>query len=82
LYPTLHAFEIALRNSISHALKDYFGSSWLFTDSAILQQQERVEVASAINRLRLTEFPPGKLIAELNFGFWIGLFKKYYRKVI
>lgn len=89
LYPSLQGLEVAVRNTIFNAgtgIYPFTGSPqagqvpcWL--DAAgLLQPDERRSVDLA--KMRLTAagkaLEPGRLIAELTFGFWTALFDVRY----
>lgn len=83
LYPTLQFAEIALRNAIHHALTTRCGTdAWVDSPLARLTpwQQIRVtEAKDALKKLRKTP-APGRIVAELNFGFWTGFFNKIHAR--
>lgn len=82
LYPMLQGLEVALRNSVHSALSLHLGSdSWFDLQSnPILFDAEKKRVDEAKRRLSKARKPhdPGKIVAELNFGFWNSLFDKRY----
>jgi hypothetical protein len=80
LYPILHLAEVVLRNQMDTTISAVFGDAWLSEESTVLGAYEKSEVLKA--RQKLTHNSRGHLIAELQFGFWTGLFKKHYRNVI
>ena len=88
LYPTLNAAEIALRNSINTALENYYNEYWFedsWTDGARLLeplQYEQVEDARSKLRKRKSPETPGRIVAELSFGFWVNLFNRPYEEKI
>lgn len=93
LYPVLHLLEVALRNSLheairrSHPVPQYLrrsSMSWVDADTLVLTPEHAARVAAVKGdlaaRLRGTSKPltAGRLIAELNFGFWTYLFDSAY----
>lgn len=53
LYPVLHNFEIALRNSFHQTIAPSFGEDWLYKrDSKLLNSQEKEVVQCAIEELK------------------------------
>ena len=78
-YGPLHVFEIGMRNAVDRAFSNAYGPDWL-TATGILAKREADSVLKAINELakRRESQSRGKLIAELMFGFWVGLFYKTY----
>ncbi len=87
LYPALQGVEVALRNAVHAAGMDTFGDDALWFDTPAvlpLQQRERDMMLAARRTLQQHHKPPtaGRLIAELNFGFWVGLFNAPYERVL
>jgi hypothetical protein len=83
LYPTLQFAEIALRNAIHQALTIRCGTdAWYDSPLArlTLWQHDRVtEAKDALRKLRKTS-TPGRIVAELTFGFWTGFFNKCHAR--
>lgn len=87
LYPALQAFEIALRNNI-HAVMTaaYNTPTWFKGKPAgpTLEPHHHRLIVDAEAKLRKRRKgnpkspTPGEIIAELNLGFWVGLFNKEY----
>lgn len=87
LYPMLHGLEISLRNALFDAAgAAYHGHGftqvpcWLDADPPVLLPGERGKVEQAKRRLREKGRPlePGRVVAELSFGFWTALFDVRY----
>jgi len=82
LYPALQGLEIALRNSIHHAISSREGTDWWFRKrhSVVQGGYGKSKVGNAIRRVRESSNPltPGRVIAELSFGFWTSLFNRRY----
>ncbi len=78
-YPTLETLEVALRNSLHNAATIHFHSPEWF-NSGILDKNESIEIAKAKDVLKRERKPndPGRIIAELGFGFWTSLFASHY----
>jgi len=80
LYPIVHAVEVAVRNTIDVALSRRFGSSW-HQSASFLGPRELQSLTDAVNKLakRGKVVPTrGDVVAEVNFGFWVSLFSRYY----
>lgn len=88
LYPSLQALEVALRNTLFNAGAAVYPIAapakgqvpcWLDAPG-LLQPDEAASVAAAKARLRSVGKPlePGRLVAELTFGFWTALFDVRY----
>lgn len=89
LYPALHGLEIALRNAVFRAGAAAFPSvatldvpCWLDADPPVIHPDDRRVVAAARARLRQRNKPmePGRLVADLSFGFWTTLFDVRYER--
>ena len=80
LYASLQTLEVTLRNSIHNAANKHFSNPYWFKDQAIFDAQQIGKVRNAESSLRQQRknIDPGRIIAELNFGFWTGLFKAKY----
>lgn len=81
LYPSLQAFEIALRNGVHRALTVHFGTELWFDHGILLDWQERT-LQEAKHELTLHRKPhePGRIVAELSFGFWSSMFNSPYEE--
>jgi hypothetical protein len=84
-YPLLHLFEVSFRNSLflswSEHLEDH---EWpLAYEKYQLRQREKntIELAKNILAKKSRPLEVGRLIAELNFGFWINLFDEPYKEI-
>lgn len=79
LYPSLQFAEVALRNAIHQAMTTRCQSdAWYDTKGArlTLWQQDRVTEAKGNLAKHKKQTTPGRMVAELNFGFWTGFFNK------
>jgi Abi-like protein len=79
LYGVLQALEITLRNSMHRELTSHFGvASWF--DQIALLRAEAAALGRAKKSLRRAGRPqtPGRIVAELSFGFWVGLTSRPY----
>ncbi len=84
LYPSLQAFEIALRNSIHTALVQHFQNVHWFDQADLMLDWQMEAIAKARDELSLHKKPhdPGRIIAELHFGFWHSMFNRPYEEVL
>ena len=83
LYSPLQMVEIALRNSMHLALTAKFGSDdWYDCPRIMLTKFGQKEVDNAKDRLIQEKnlVVPGRIIAELQFGFWTSLLAFHYEK--
>lgn len=80
LYPSLQAFEVALRNSVHATIGSHFGDDLWFDRPDLLAPWQIRKVAEA--RRKLTEngkpHEAGRVVAEMNFGFWHSMFNRPY----
>lgn len=80
LYGPLQGLEITLRNKIHERLTGAYGTHWY--DDPRLQlryaQQQQITGAKQILGFQRKPAEPSRVIAELNFGFWVGLFGPKY----
>lgn len=84
LYPSLQMLEIVLRNTIHRAVSEYFGQPDWYDDDSIIHVKDRAAVIKAKKTLLDKNKPlePGRVIAELNFGFWTTLMDSRYEQVL
>jgi hypothetical protein len=81
LYFPLQKFEITLRNNIHNILTTYLETDkWFEIDSFLT-----IESSNKINDAKKNitkELTTGRVVSELNFGFWCALFSKPYDQKI
>lgn len=79
-YWPLQALEITLRNAANDAMTVDYGIHWF--DGPQLAQPQRDAVTAAKYKLRWVAgaHPPGRIVAELSFGFWVALFARGYEE--
>lgn len=82
-YAPLHLLEVTLRNTLASELENYLqDSEWLknYKSHNIFQNREKIKLQEAIDELSKKKKPleSGRLIAELNLGFWINLYDRPY----
>ncbi|HEX2204843.1 MAG TPA: hypothetical protein VHG91_16155 [Longimicrobium sp.] len=87
LYPAVQGLEVALRNTLFDAGEAAFADRaareapcWLDAYPPVLLPGEaaRVEQAKRGLRSRQRALEPGRIVAELSFGFWTALFDVRY----
>jgi hypothetical protein len=74
LYPTLHAVELALRNTVHTTLTHRYETEEWWDKPHTLHRFQRGEIAAKKQRYFNkygVAISPGHLVAELNFGFWV-----------
>lgn len=84
LYPSLQLLEIGLRNTINHHARQQFGKADWFDDANIIRARDKVAIDKAKTTLRRKKKSPdlGRIIAELNFGFWTSLLDTRYEQIL
>ena len=79
LYAPLHFCEIALRNSIHTCLQAHtMREDWYETLELTSWAKEQIQKAKRELRQSKKPIEPGRVVAELNFGFWTSLFEQDY----
>lgn len=82
LHGPLHILEVTLRNAVHDRLKHVHGASW-FDLPNMLKGPETGMIQDARNYLAERGEPttPDKVVAELNFRFWVGIFSRKYDRL-
>ena len=81
LYPSLHGFEIALRNTIHNAMAARTHNTSWWDDPTVrlhLSEQERIREARDALARAGKAYESGRMVAELRLGFWVSLFSRHY----
>lgn len=80
LSPSLHIFEVALRNNMHKAFSAKHMSPTWYDTAHILGFVQVGQIALARTSLRKAGKgeTPDRLVAELTLGFWAGLFSNHY----
>lgn len=79
MYPILHMLEVVMRNSIHGAFRqhfqadDWYDQGWLNRGHEALVANAKAEL---VKRGRIIS--PDRVIPELRFGFWCGMFSGAY----
>ena len=83
-YPSLQHLEVGLRNSLHHAAEKAFNDKkWFKRPFLCDKAKEDIRYAEALLKEKGKDFyDPGRVIAELNLGFWVRLFSKHYDRVL
>jgi len=86
-YPLISILEIGLRNGVNNQLITKFsGSEWFenkdFIKIASSFQIETISKARNSILQEKKEITPGRIIAELSFGFWTSLFDARYEMTL
>jgi hypothetical protein len=81
LVPCMHAVELALRNGLHFALARRHGTDMWFYQPGILDSQGVMNLGRALQYLsRNQPVTAGKIVAALNFGFWVSLLAGRYEQ--
>ena len=79
LVPSLHAVELALRNSLHAALASRHQTDLWFYQPGLLEPNQVIEFARALQKVAKKPGPLAPyLVAELPFGFWVTLLSGPY----
>lgn len=80
LYASLQSLEVSLRNSIHNSANRYFNNPYWFKNKSIFDYKQLSMVSAAERTLKRQKknVDPGRIISELNFGFWTSLFRARY----
>lgn len=76
----LQRLEILIRNAIHTRLTLCYSDRW-YDEPGLLHGYRKTDIATARRRLQKPE-TPGRIVAELNFGFWRFLLTKHYHDTI
>jgi len=76
----LHGIEVSLRNAAHHALSNSYGAQDWYDQAPLTVHWMRV-VRDAKNKVG-GNAAPGKVVAELNFGFWADLCGKRNHNIL
>lgn len=78
LYPSIHALEVSLRNSIHSAATNCYGTPFWFDlpDVLLARQLEMIQDARDNLDERRKPKTPDDIVAALMLGFWVTLFNK------
>lgn len=82
LYPTLQFAEIALRNAIHKGLSArYVRSNWYDSSIGLTPWQlNKIQEAKDTLTQKGKLITPGRIVAELTFGFWTGFFNQAHAR--
>lgn len=82
LMPSLHAVELALRNSLHTQLSDRYQTNLWFYLPGLLEPGQRSQLAGALRQLSDRRVQPtdGHTVAELTLGFWVTLISDPYQQ--
>ncbi|TDD66974.1 hypothetical protein E1298_39805 [Actinomadura rubrisoli] len=82
LYGPLHCLEVALRNALNERLQtaydraDWWESAPLTPDGRFKVERAQTNARKNLRRGRRRPLVPDDVVAELTFGFWVGLLSR------
>jgi hypothetical protein len=82
LYGVMQGFEVTFRNAVHNRLVQDLGENWLETFSFLDSERASINDAKKNIRERGCTLTVGRIIAELNFGFWVRLFSPQYSNTL
>jgi hypothetical protein len=76
----LHVLEVTFRNQVHNALTVLRGRPDWYDDYTLMNAEEQKMVAGAKRQLTRLGRPhaPGRVVAELTFGFWTSLYGRHH----
>lgn len=82
MYGVLQGLEVTLRNAVHNTLSAEHGSEWF--EKVSLKEPEAEALYEAKRKIadRSEEITPGRIVAELNLGFWVRLFSAEYDRTL
>ncbi len=83
-YGILQALEVSMRNSIHNVMAMDTGRTDWYDIPSLLQASEQSSVTDAKANIAKSKNPttPGRVVAQLTFGFWVRLVARKYEKTI
>lgn len=84
LYIPIQNLEITLRNNLHNTFTNFYKTDKWYEVEGFLETTEIKKINEVIKRLKSSNKEPtsGRVISELNFGFWTTLFSKKYDQKI
>jgi hypothetical protein len=79
-YTPLNFLEITLRNALHMQLSAFYGSTAWYLLTNVLEPGQQNDVVKVTRRIvgRGKQATPGRVVSELNFGFWVSLLSGAY----
>ena len=72
-YGPLQGLEVLVRNDMNMQMQAAFGEDWLDLSAVQLQPTQIDDIKKTIAKIDQDEPSNGAIVAELPFGFWVGL---------
>lgn len=79
-YTPLQCLEVSLRNTLNDRLCATYGADWPINGKPPLEEGSKLSIQEILDSFDKNGWPydTDSLVAELNFGFWVGLLGKPY----
>jgi hypothetical protein len=79
-YSSLQCMEVCFRNTLARNMTTTYGSDWLMSPGAgtPLERDALESIERAKGKVQKPRVREGDVIAELSFGFWVGLLAARY----
>lgn len=78
-YTPLQCMEVCLRNKLHEHMTNAYGADWFQNGNAPLEADARDDISSTYRGLQhKSAVTAGDIVAELRFGFWVGLLGPRY----
>lgn len=84
-YPSLQVLEVTLRNTIHDAVSRQHGFADWYDGRGIIQFPKDLDMVNQAKKslaLKHKPLDPGRMVAELSFGFWTSLLDRRYEQVL
>ena len=78
----LQSLEVTLRNAVHSAMTVANGVRWFESPQLDQPQQDAVTKAKIKLGNATGPYDPGRIVAELSFGFWVALFARRYEEAL
>lgn len=72
-YSPLQGLEVLVRNDMNMQMQAAFGANWIDLSTAKLQPTQIDDIKKTIAKIEQHQPSNGAIVAELPFGFWVGL---------
>jgi hypothetical protein len=83
LYGVIQALEVTLRNAIHNVITQQFGHADWYDKVGLAESEMDAITQAKASILDAAEIvTPGRVVGEVNFGFWVRLVGGYYDKTI
>lgn len=84
LVPSLHAVELAVRNSMHEAMTMQIRTEMWFYEPGLLRSTQLEMLASGLDKLarKRNDATPDRIVSALPFGFWVSLLTAPYEQSI